>query len=244
MYNRGMCCPVASSAPDRRLGPAPRPVRRLTASRQPLAAVLIAMTTAGALVSAVVTGPCLAQVVLPPDLGVGGGGPRPSPSYDLALAALAEGRFDVALELATTEYRTANRTGTQRWIDSIAAAAVVAECHYELGNLAAAVAATDEALLLSTVHANWLLSVQFGATGPRPLDRPRVATWGRMIRSLGAASTPPRLSTSCGSAVPRRIATASGTRAGDAVRRPFPQVATRGRDGPLSTWRHPRRSRP
>lgn len=228
MYNRGMCCPVASCAPDRRLGPASRHVRRLTASRQPLAAVVIAMATAGALVPAVVTGPCLAQVVLPPDLGVGGGGPRPSPSYDLSLAALAEGRFDVALELATTEYRTANRTGTQRWIDSIAAAAVMAECHYELGNLAAAVAATDEALLLSTVHANWLLSVQFGATGPRPLDRPRAATWGKSRRTASPARVPDAVAIRLGTADPQEVLKRGGVLAAPSDRIIRPQEIARG----------------
>jgi tetratricopeptide (TPR) repeat protein len=186
------------------------------------------MATAGALVPAVVTGPCLAQVVLPPDLGVGGGGPRPSPSYDLSLAALAEGRFDVALELATTEYRTANRTGTQRWIDSIAAAAVMAECHYELGNLAAAVAATDEALLLSTVHANWLLSVQFGATGPRPLDRPRAATWGKSRRTASPARVPDAVAIRLGTADPQEVLKRGGVLAAPSDRIIRPQEIARG----------------
>jgi hypothetical protein len=163
------------------------------------------------------------QVVLPPDLGVAGGGTRPSPNHDLALAALAEGAFTPALELATTEYRSASRTGAQRWIDSIAAAAVTAECHTELGNLAAAVTATDEALLLCAVHANWLLAVQFGAAGPRPLEHPRVATWGRSARTAPPARTPDALPIRLGTTDPQEVLKRGGvlTAPSDRVIRPL-----------------------
>jgi hypothetical protein len=181
---------------------------------------------AAAAVAVVVTfsaAPARAQVVLPPDMGVAGGGPRPSPNYDLGLAALADGLFTTALELATAEYRTATRTGTQRWIDSIAAAALTAECHTELGNLAAAVTATDEALLLCAVHANWLLSVQFGNAGPRPLERPRIATWGKSGRNAPPARTPDALPIRQGTADPQEVLKRGGvlTAPSDRVIRPL-----------------------
>ena len=60
------------------------------------------------------------QVVLPPGLGMPGGGQTvPSPGFDLALSALASGDFTAALEIATREYRGGVRAGGQQWIDSL-----------------------------------------------------------------------------------------------------------------------------
>lgn len=147
----------------------------------------------------------LSQVVLPPDLGVAAGGTRPSPGYDLGFAALAEGRFSAALELAQAEYGSASRTGNQRWIDSIAAAALLAECHHERGDLPAAVAAADEALLIYAVHANWLLAVQFGGGAPRPIDAPRGAAWGRSGRNTTPVRTPDTVAIRQGTADPQEV---------------------------------------
>ena len=109
------------------------------------------------------------QVVLPPTLGVAaGGGPKPSPIYDAALTKLAQGDVTEALELAMREYRGCTKIGNERWIDTIAAAAAVGECHYERGDFGAAVAAYDEALALAAQHPDWLLAVQFPAQQPRP----------------------------------------------------------------------------
>ena len=90
-----------------------------------------------------------AQVVLPPNVGVP---PRaetaPPAGHDLALAALATGDHAAALELANACYRGASRIGAERWIDSIAAAALVGECLFERGDFRGAVAAYEEAMLL------------------------------------------------------------------------------------------------
>jgi len=131
------------------------------------------------------------QVVVPPTLGVPGGAEsKPSPAYDAAFQALAAGEFAGALELATEEYRGCTKIGNQRWIDSIAGAAVVGECHYERGDFARAVAAFDEALALAAQHPDWLLAIQFPAQQPRPLAGRRAATWGRSGRGTAPAALP------------------------------------------------------
>jgi tetratricopeptide (TPR) repeat protein len=177
-----------------------------------------------------------AQVILPPDLGRAGGSTRPSVNYDLALAALGEGRTTAALELATAEYGSATRTGTQRWIDSIAAAAVVGECHYELGNFPAAIAAYEEALLLSAVHANWLLSVQFGTAAPRPLERPRVNAWGRSARNVVPANVPETIAIRQGTADPQQVLRQGGVLSALSDRLIRPQEIVRGLV--ISLYRH------
>jgi tetratricopeptide (TPR) repeat protein len=132
-----------------------------------------------------------AQVVLPPDLGVGrGSGPRPTPLYDAGLAALASGEFTAALQLAKREYASARQVGTQRWIDSIPPAVLVGECHDELGDLSAALTAYEEALLLWAVHAEWLRQVQFSPQPPDAAPVRPVATWGRSRRNAPQARLP------------------------------------------------------
>ena len=131
------------------------------------------------------------QVVVPPTLGVPGGmGSKPSNAYDLAQAALAQGNFSGALELATEEYRGCTKIGNQRWIDSIAGAAIVGECHYERGAFAQAVAAYDEALALAAQHPDWLLAVQFPPQHPRPVAGRRAAPWVRSGRGTVPADLP------------------------------------------------------
>jgi tetratricopeptide (TPR) repeat protein len=141
-----------------------------------------------------------AQVVLPPGFGMPGGQTVPTPGFDLALTALAAGDFGSGLEIAVREHQGGIRAGAQRWIDSIASAAVVGECHYELGNLREAVAAYDEALLISAAHADWLLAVQFPPQAPLPLAQQRVATWGRSQRNTTPGAIPSTISIRMGGA--------------------------------------------
>jgi tetratricopeptide (TPR) repeat protein len=146
-----------------------------------------------------------AQVVLQPDFGMAGGQAVPSQGFDLALAALAAGDFTNGLDVAVRDHQGGIRAGAQRWIDSIASAAVVGECHYELGNLREAVAAYDESLLLSAAHAEWLLAVQFPPQGLRPLAQQRVATWGRSQRNTSPVGLPTTISIRLGGADPNEV---------------------------------------
>ncbi len=161
------------------------------------------------LLTAVWLGPvdrALPQVVLPPGLGgMPVGQTVPSQGYDVALAALAAGDFSGALEIASREYQGGMRAGAQRWIDSIANAAVVGEAQFELGRFREAIAAYDEALLLAATHSDWLLAVQFPMQPLRPLPQRRVATWGRSQRDTSPAAIPDTLSIRLGAADPQEV---------------------------------------
>ena len=135
--------------------------------------------------------PALAQVVLPPTMGVPGAAQTvPSPAHDLALQALAAGDYATAAELAGKEYQGSIRMGGQRWIDSIASAALLGECLYELGSFGDAIARYEESMLVFATHADWLLSVQFPAQPLRPLAAGREAVWGRSERNAAPAALP------------------------------------------------------
>jgi tetratricopeptide (TPR) repeat protein len=132
-----------------------------------------------------------AQVVLPPNMGVPDAAPTvPGPGYDLSLAALAAGDYAAALEIAGREYRGGAKIGADRWIDSIASAAVLGECLFETGRLRDAVARYEEAMALAAAHPNWLLSVRFPPAGLAPLRRPPAAAWGRSKRNAAPAAMP------------------------------------------------------
>jgi tetratricopeptide (TPR) repeat protein len=154
--------------------------RQPAVSMLPLAGRFVLVACGLAVVAARAGG----QVVVPPTMGVPAGiGVKPSELYDLASEALDQGRYRDALDIALREYRSAVRIGPDRWIDSIAAATLVGECHYALGGgdgFREAVAAFEEALRLATVHGDWMRSVRF--TQPQPGAGARVATWGRSRR--------------------------------------------------------------
>ncbi|MFM9059565.1 MAG: CHAT domain-containing protein [Planctomycetaceae bacterium] len=146
-----------------------------------------------AAVAAVAAGCAVAwgQVVVPPTVGVPSGiGVRPTAAYDAGLAELAEGDVARALEVATDEYAGCTKFGNQRWIDTIAGAALVGECHFESGDFARAIAAYDEALAVAAQHPEWLLAVQFPVQPPRAAGAGRVATWGRSARNTSPAQLP------------------------------------------------------
>lgn len=138
-----------------------------------------------------VSASAVAQPVLPPGLGTPGGGTRvPRQGYDVVLAALAEGNLSTALDVAAKENRGGMRSGSQRWIDSIATSALLGECFYELGRYTDAVAAYDEALLLSAEHANWMLSVRFSSQPLKAMPRPIETPWAESTRNVPAAQMP------------------------------------------------------
>ncbi|MFM1996061.1 MAG: hypothetical protein RLZZ111_448 [Planctomycetota bacterium] len=132
-----------------------------------------------------------AQVVLPPTMGVPGGVQSvPSPAHDLALQALAAGDYATALDIAGKDYRGGIRMGAQRWIDSIASAALLGECLFELGSFGDAVARYEESMLVFANHPDWLLSVQFPGQPLRPAAAGREPRWGRSERNAAPAALP------------------------------------------------------
>ncbi len=146
------------------------------------------------------------QVVLPPGFGPPAAlGTRPSPAYDAALAALSSGATSRALDLARTEYKSCLRIGGQRWIDSIAASAVIGECHSELGDLREALAAYEETLVLAAAYPQWLLAVQFPPQQLRVRQQPPQATWGRSTRNTRPAQLPDTVAIRQAGADPKQV---------------------------------------
>ena len=161
--------------------------------------------------------PATAQVVLPPGMGqVAGGQTVPTAAYDLALQALAEGNYSGGLEIAGREYQGGVKVGAQRWIDSIASAAVVGECRYELGGYREAIAAYEEALLLAANHPDWLVAVQWPPQPLQPRAGRRVATWGRSQRGTRPALLPETISIRRGGADPQEVLQRGGVLAAPA----------------------------
>ncbi|MFM9025306.1 MAG: hypothetical protein ACKON7_08210 [Planctomycetaceae bacterium] len=183
---------------------------------------------AAAILAGCVAGVAGGQVVVPPALGVpAAAGSKPSPLYDRAFAAVAAGDFADGLEFATQEYRGATKIGNDRWIDSIAAAAAVGECHFERGDFARAVEAYDEALALSAQQPDWLLAVQFPAQPPRAAANHRPAPWGRSVRQTVPAQLPAEVAIRWQAADPQEVLKRGGVltapfdqriRAGEIVR--------------------------
>lgn len=147
---------------------------------------------------------CLGQVVLVPGLTGGGERTVPSKNYDLTQVALADGSFVKALELAESEYKTCVKFGTRRWIDSAAAAAMLGECAYELGQFRKAVELYNEAILQAVSQGDWLLDVRFP---DRPLQAPRNRTqlWGVPPRQTVPADLPRRMPIRIGTADPTDV---------------------------------------
>ena len=132
-----------------------------------------------------------AQVVLPPDMGVPGRAPTvPGPEHDLALERLAAGDYDAATDLASREYRGSVRMGADRWIDSIASAALLGECLFETGDFDAAIARYEEAMLVEAARGDWLLAVQFPPQPLRASGAGRAGTWGRSRRNTVPGAIP------------------------------------------------------
>jgi tetratricopeptide (TPR) repeat protein len=151
----------------------------------------------------------------------------PTPAHDLALEALAEGQYAAASEIAGQDYQGGVRVGAQRWIDSIASAALLGECLYELGSLGDAVARYDEAMLSFATHGEWLLAVQFPTQPLRPLAGGRVATWGRSERNAAPAAIPETASMRQKAADAQQVLQRGGVLAADYDRMVRPQEIMR-----------------
>ncbi|MGA1619702.1 MAG: tetratricopeptide repeat protein, partial [Pirellulales bacterium] len=104
-------------------------------------------------------------------LSPAGGRTVPGKAYDLTQVALAMGNLSEAIELAEAEFQGAMKLGTRRWIDSAAAAAMIGECQFELGQFRAAVTSYDEAILQTVSLGDWLLDIRYPDRPLQPRQR-------------------------------------------------------------------------
>jgi len=79
--------------------------------------------------------------------------------------------------------RSAVKTTTSYWIDSICYQAMLAECNYQLGQLPAALESNTRALQLAAQFHDWMIPVHFGPTiAPRSAPSIAKCPWGQTQR--------------------------------------------------------------
>jgi len=114
----------------------------------------------------------------------------PPEAYFLALAAMREGATVDAAELFERAIRSGRTDINGKWIDSIPAFTMLAECHYQLGNLRQAHEDFDAAIELSIRHRSWLTAVQWPATMPGGRVPIGVGNWAASTRRSTLAAVP------------------------------------------------------
>jgi hypothetical protein len=80
----------------------------------------------------------------------------PSQDYYLGLQAYRSGDLDSASDLFDSALRSARRDINGRWIDSIPALAMLAECHWHLGSLQTAHQYLDQSFEIAIRSRGWL----------------------------------------------------------------------------------------
>lgn len=169
-----------------------------------------------------------AQVVLPPNTGVPGRAPTvPGPEHELALERLAAGDYDAATEFAAGAYRGSVRMGADRWIDSIASAALLGECLFETGDFDGAIARYEEAMLIEAARGDWMLALQFPPQPLRAAAGGRAGTWGRSRRNTAPGAIPETIAIRQSSGDPQEVLKRGGVLMADHDRLVRPQEIAR-----------------
>jgi hypothetical protein len=88
--------------------------------------------------------------------GVEPTGQYPSPQYYLALEIYRSGDLGEAIVAMEDALRSGRRDIRGRWIDSIPALAMMAECHWQLGNIPAAKEYIDQVFQIAITNRGWL----------------------------------------------------------------------------------------
>ncbi|MCO6457031.1 MAG: CHAT domain-containing protein [Pirellulaceae bacterium] len=121
----------------------------------------------------------------------------------MALSLYQDGEFASALNAFRQAGGGGIRSTEGRWVDSICYHAMLGECHYQLGQPAAALENFNAALQLLVAHRDWLLRVQFPAgidAQVRPAQPP--INWGQPTRRTVVGRFPDKLISRQGSLNP------------------------------------------
>lgn len=114
----------------------------------------------------------------------------PSETYRYAFSLYYDGNYKDALNRFQDEWRSANKFGQARWIDSICYHTMIGECNYQMGLLPQALENYTAAIHLFLTYSNWMTRVQFrpiqaAAAGPQ-------APWGVSTRGSRMGHYPQR----------------------------------------------------
>lgn len=110
--------------------------------------------------------------------GVEPAGQYPSPQYYVGLKAYRAGDLESALDIFEQALRSGRRDIRGRWIDSIPALAMLAECHWQLGNLVTAKEHVDHAFQIAIRNRGWLGRIDWQSTLQAGVARPtRQGLW-------------------------------------------------------------------
>ena len=93
--------------------------------------------------------------------GVEPAGQYPNPQYYLALEIYRSGDLSTASAAFEGALRLGRKDIRGRWIDSIPTLAMLAECHWQLGNLVAAREAIDQAIGIAIANRGWLSRIDW-----------------------------------------------------------------------------------
>lgn len=119
------------------------------------------------------------------------GGQVPSPLYFSGMALLHEGEYRDALSVFESNYRSAMKFGTRRFLDSVCYLAMMGECYYHMGQLERAYENYTAALELAVSYPTWMQQVILPPTGPSPLSTGvRPPPWGQRTRTSALAQVP------------------------------------------------------
>jgi tetratricopeptide (TPR) repeat protein len=88
--------------------------------------------------------------------GVEPGGQYPPPQYYVGLDAFRSGDIESALDLFEQSYRSSRRDVRGRMIEAIPSLAMLAECHWQIGNLKTAKELIDQAFDIAIRYRGWL----------------------------------------------------------------------------------------
>ncbi len=133
-------------------------------------------------------------------------GQYPSPQYYMALRIYRTGDMDAAIDAFEMAVRVSRRDVHGRWIDAIPALAMLAECHWQLGDVVGAHEHVDHVFQIAIRNRGWLSRVDWQSSmqpgvqlaqqsglWPEATSVRRVPVAGRIMFTSGTPLTAQRL---------------------------------------------------
>lgn len=109
--------------------------------------------------------------------GVEPSGQYPSPLYYSGLAVYRDGDLERAIEVFDSALRSGRRDINGRWLDSIPALAMLAECHWHLGNLESSREHIDHVFQIAIRNRGWFGRVDWPSTLQSAMQGQQSGLW-------------------------------------------------------------------